>query len=305
MRSGKFPDEAIPDGAVSDDETFAVEQDVVQFSMLPNWLLETDPVLSANAIKIYFALATYGSGRGGGNIVPSLPTIGDKAGLSVPVVKRAIKELESVGAVVSKQRVAGDGGYTSKIYRLAFNKPFDVSPVRRGGSYANPPQGSESIPPQGINRIPPPGITGEPLTRPTINQTQGTREETTSPLMSEAAALAVRRGDVERICVHLADRIEGNGSKRPTITKGWRDAARLMLDRDNRTEDEVHGAIDWCQNDEFWRGNILSVPKLRSKYDQLRLQAQRQQQRPMSRAQADGDMFDRAMERAIAREANQ
>lgn len=129
-------------------------------------------------------------------------------------------------------------------------------------------------------------------------------DATTSPHVSEAAPPAVRRGDVERICDHLADRIEANGSKRPTITKGWRDAARLMLDRDKRTEDDVHGAIDWCQDSDFWRGNVLSLPKLREKYDQLRLQAQRQQ-RPTSRAQADGDMFERAMERAVAREAGQ
>lgn len=83
------------------------------------------------------------------------------------------------------------------------------------------------------------------------------------------------REDVERICVHLADRIEGNGSKRPTITKRWRDAVRLMLDNDGRTEADVHAAIDWSQNDEFWRGNVLSAPKLRDKYDQLRLQAGR------------------------------
>ena len=44
-----------------------------------------------------------------------------------------------------------------------------------------------------------------------------------------------RRDDVERICRHLSDRIERNGSKRPTIKEGWRDAARLMLDRDGRT----------------------------------------------------------------------
>lgn len=128
-------------------------------------------------------------------------------------------------------------------------------------------------------------------------------ERTTSSHVSEAAPPAIRRDDVERICEHLADRIESNGSKRPTITKGWRDAARLMLERDGRTEEDVHGAIDWCQKDEFWRGNVLSLPKLRDKYDQLRLQAQRQ--RPTTRAQADGDMFERAMERAVAREANQ
>ncbi|MDT0432775.1 hypothetical protein [Streptomyces salyersiae] len=83
------------------------------------------------------------------------------------------------------------------------------------------------------------------------------------------------RDDVERICQHLADRIEGNGSKRPTITKAWRTAARLLLDKDGRTEEQVHDCIDWCQDSDFWRSNVMSLPKLREKYDTLRLQATR------------------------------
>ena len=50
-----------------------------------------------------------------------------------------------------------------------------------------------------------------------------------------------------------------------------------MLDRDGRTEEQVSTAIDWCQDNEFWRANILSMPKLREKYDQLRMQAMRDQ----------------------------
>lgn len=115
-----------------------------------------------------------------------------------------------------------------------------------------------------------------------------------------ASAVAERRDDVEQVCEHLANAIEANGSKRPTITTKWRQAARLMLDKDGRTEDEVHGAIDWCQRDEFWRANILSLPTLREKYDTLRLQAQRKG--GTTRQQADAAMFDRAMERAIERE---
>lgn len=107
------------------------------------------------------------------------------------------------------------------------------------------------------------------------------------------------RADVERICEHLADEVESNGAKRPNITKAWRDAARLMMDRDGRTEEEVHGAITWSQSDEFWRSNILSLPKLRSKYDQLRLQAQRR----TGTRQPKDDMLDRAELRAIAKEA--
>lgn len=83
------------------------------------------------------------------------------------------------------------------------------------------------------------------------------------------------RVDVDHVCRHLADRIEANGSKRPTITRRWREAARLMIDRDERTAEQIVKAIDWCQDDEFWRANILSMPTLREKFDQLRLAAQR------------------------------
>lgn len=100
------------------------------------------------------------------------------------------------------------------------------------------------------------------------------------------------RADVARLCEHLANRIEANGSKRPTVTKRWQDAARLMLDVDHRAEADVHAAIDWCQNDEFWRANVLSMPKLRDKYDQLSLQARRSRSNgtvvPFDRRQSGG-----------------
>lgn len=90
------------------------------------------------------------------------------------------------------------------------------------------------------------------------------------------------REDVERLCDHLASRVEAGGSKRPAITKAWRDAARLMIDLDGRTEQQVHDAIDWCQNDPFWHSRVMAMPKLREKYDQLRLQAieERKKARP-------------------------
>jgi len=92
---------------------------------------------------------------------------------------------------------------------------------------------------------------------------------------------AALRPDVEALCIQLADRIEANGSQRPRITKKWRDAARLMLDRDGpggkgRKPEDVAKAIDWCQADDFWQAHILTMQKLREKYEQLRLVAQRQ-----------------------------
>jgi hypothetical protein len=81
------------------------------------------------------------------------------------------------------------------------------------------------------------------------------------------------REDVERVCRHLQQRMVDNGYVKPAITNRWREAARLLLDRDKRTEAQVIAAIDWAQNHEFWRANIKSLPKLRTQYDTLRLQA--------------------------------
>lgn len=126
---------------------------------------------------------------------------------------------------------------------------------------------------------------------------QGEGEEKTSAL---AVVAPPARDDVERICEHLADRIEANGSKRPTITKGWRDDIRLMLDKDGRSEAEAMAAINWCQNDDFWRANILSPTKLRAKFDQMRLQAEAQQKKATTPRKGDID-WSAAIARADAR----
>jgi hypothetical protein len=81
------------------------------------------------------------------------------------------------------------------------------------------------------------------------------------------------RPDVERLCALLADLIEGNGANRPPITKAWRDAARRMLDLDRRNPVKAEALIRWCQADEFWCTNILSMPTFRKQYEQLRLKA--------------------------------
>jgi hypothetical protein len=84
------------------------------------------------------------------------------------------------------------------------------------------------------------------------------------------------RNDVLTLCEFLSDKIEDNGSKRPTPNKQWYDAARLLLDRDGRDYIEAKQLIIWCQENTFWRANILSMPKFREKYDQLRLQREKE-----------------------------
>jgi len=70
----------------------------------------------------------------------------------------------------------------------------------------------------------------------------------------------------------LRDRILGNNPK-ARIKDGqiekWANTVRLMIENDKRTEAEVKTVIEWCQNDSFWKINILSMDKLREKFDQL------------------------------------
>lgn len=82
------------------------------------------------------------------------------------------------------------------------------------------------------------------------------------------------RADVRDLCDALSEALTHNGVKH-TIGKRWHTAARLILDSDGRPFDEVIEVIDYATTDDFWRPNILSMTKLREKYDTLRLQMQR------------------------------
>lgn len=67
------------------------------------------------------------------------------------------------------------------------------------------------------------------------------------------------------------------GEKRQmeTVTR-WADAMRLLNERDHRSWEEISDMIDWCQQDNFWKSNILSADKLREKWDQLEAKRNRQ-----------------------------
>jgi hypothetical protein len=96
---------------------------------------------------------------------------------------------------------------------------------------------------------------------------EGTREE-------KSAVADPPRTDVEGLCRYFVAAVGKNGVK-ATVTDRWRADARLLLDKDDRDPAEVRAVIDWSTQDQFWRANVLSVPKLRAKYDQLRLAMQR------------------------------
>ncbi|MDX3662379.1 hypothetical protein PV646_34175 [Streptomyces sp. ID05-26A] len=102
------------------------------------------------------------------------------------------------------------------------------------------------------------------------SQTGGREEESREDLSLRTAEPP--RAEVAKLCDHLRARVIANGSK-ASVTEKWLTDARLLLDRDGRDLDEALRLIDWATQDPFWRTNILSMPKFRKQYDQLRLKA--------------------------------
>jgi hypothetical protein len=60
--------------------------------------------------------------------------------------------------------------------------------------------------------------------------------------------------------------------KKPNIQQ-WGKHIGLMIREDHRSPDRIREVIVWCQQDEFWKNNILSTEKLRKQFDKLELKA--------------------------------
>lgn len=73
-----------------------------------------------------------------------------------------------------------------------------------------------------------------------------------------------------RLSEFLLEKILSRNQKfRKPDVQSWAKQIDFMIRLDGRTPDEIRRVIDWCQNDSFWKGNILSTAKLREKFDQL------------------------------------
>lgn len=95
----------------------------------------------------------------------------------------------------------------------------------------------------------------------------------TTPPTADAADPKNGRDDINELCTYLSEHLDALSIKH-TVNKAWRDAARLMLDNDGRTPAQVKAIIDFALGDDFWRGNVHSMPTVRKQFDKLRLKMQ-------------------------------
>ena len=75
----------------------------------------------------------------------------------------------------------------------------------------------------------------------------------------------------------------------------WAVHVDRILRLDNVSESDLRAVIEWCQTDDFWKGNILSGSKLRKQYKQLK------QKMLMSRTEIDELSPDPGLTKRIIR----
>lgn len=111
--------------------------------------------------------------------------------------------------------------------------------------------------------------------------------------------------DENSIYFQLANRFYQNilknnpNHKEPNLQK-WSNDIRLMIERDNRTLEQIKYLIDWVQQDSFEMSNVLSTDKLRKRFDQLAMKvktlAQRSQKNDQRKPKAFQSLEDWAEE---------
>ena len=231
-----------------DNDKAEIHVDPLPFQQIPNWVFESD--VSATAIKLYLVLRKNGDNKRGVSFW-SRKKLAEQLGTSTNTMDRAKKELIDMGALCQINRKNKDGDWTSNLYHLhstsLMNCRYLYSPVDR------------PIPTSGDTPIP----------------TSGELTNNHIELRTNELNPRTYGDEVVQACNLLADLIEANGSRRPQVTDRWLGEMERIHRIDERSWEQITKAIHWCQEDEFWRANIMSPAKLRKHYDQLRLAAQR------------------------------
>jgi Helix-turn-helix domain len=221
------------------------------FSIIPEWLLFAD--ISAQAVRLYGVLRRYADRDG--SCFPSRKRLANDLRMeSTKPVDKALKELQSIGAITIEHRYTEQGDLQSNLYTV-LSMPL--------GSDEKLPT-SILFGPHGRDRKEATVATeNSQIMRANLKESQ----ENEKPLYPAA---------VETLCYLLAGLMEQNGVKKVTISGKWLADMDKLMRIDERTVEQIENAIRWSQSDSFWSANIHSPAALRKQYEKMRLQAIRQ-----------------------------
>lgn len=232
-----------------------------------SWVLSESEARGSERL-VLIVLADHASADGTDSY-PSVETIALQARVSERSAQYALRALERGGHIArGEDRPNGTRCYTVHM------RPEDLRPAGEdvagdGGADLAPPgvqilhRGGAESRTEGVQRVAP-----EPTTEPKTTST--TTLSSSSDLKIES--LCELFSQLTRKRTETPD-----GSPRYRVTATWRTEMDRLLRIDGRSPGEVEAVIRWVDQDPFWAANVLSVPKLRAKYDQLAATARRKQ----------------------------
>ncbi len=248
---------------------------VTTFAPIPEWVVEEfDPY----AILVYISLRMHLNMRTG-RCDPSIRSIAKRVGISESSARRGLQALKDGDVVASVPRFNDAGKQISSQYAIRFDHPCLIDSFIGVSDRQGQSEG-QGVPVCGTDELDEGELEGE-VNLPLDDVLDLPVRENGTVARTSAGAR-----EAERLCLQLADAVRDNGCRRPTINKDWLDSARLLVDKDGVSPDEVSAAIQWATSHAFWRANIMSMPKLREKFDTLRMQARRERESGKGRSDA-------------------
>jgi Helix-turn-helix domain len=186
----------------------------------------------------------------------------------------ALKELEDNGYLVRRKYQNELGHWVSE--SVVFDEPKFRNPTSVEPTSVEP----TSDEPTSEN-----GTLLEETTRRTIKKKH--KEETirniTSDVADEHKQLAtVIDSQAQQLAQQFCNQLHANGIHAAKVTPKWITELDRMQRIDGRTWEQIEACIQWATKDPFWSGVILSPTKLRKHYDQMNLQARKQNTTPQN-----------------------
>ncbi len=226
-------------------------------TQIPNKLI-FDRTLTPHQKLVYGAIRAHKNAKDG-RCFPSIRTIQKETGLAEGTVKTARNKLKKSCYLSWKTEWFIDDKGKKKL-RCYYDTPFENS-LEEGGQQMTPR--STDDPRRGSIDDPGRGAADDLVTI-RKEQEEIKRRKLKSPPIASDDATTLSELLKEQILSNNKNAIVKNGS--------WPKEADLMIRKDKRKPEEIKKVIIYCQNDSFWKSNIMSMKTLRKQYDRLVLQ---------------------------------
>lgn len=188
----------------------------------------------------------------------SLSQIHEITGLKREHIIKASKSLEEKNMI--KKVVSGKNGDKKTTYFLVFLEDQNIS--------TSPAKGPELVPQRDYPLVPQRDIQKKEIKKDKENNPLPPKGDVRSA-SAEASELA------EFLKTSIESYLPGFI---PKNLSSWAHDFDKMIKLDKRDPSAIKRLIEWIKGNEFWKANILSVKKLREKFDQITLKMQSEQQ---------------------------